>query len=266
MAGWEMRMGPVGLRVKALDRLVEFYRDVVGLPVLERVDDRAILGTPTQPLLVLQAEPSIEPRSQASAGLYHTAFRVPTRAALGDALPRVEGGLTGASDHGVSEALYLRDPEGNGIELYHDRPQSEWPHEDGSLIIPTNPLNLDALRAEATENNRVPTDTDIGHVHLEVTNLQASVGFYSNTVGMRTRYSVPQAAFLAAGDYHHHLGLNTWQERTEPRTGAGLDWFSIITDENPETEMSNQHDLDDVRDPDDISIRVASSPTDVLDA
>ncbi len=226
-----MRMGPVGLGVRELETVAGFYRDVVGLRVRERTDERAVLGTATADLLHLIGDPDQPARPPEAAGLYHVAFRVPTRAALGGALGRTADHLTGASDHGVSEALYLSDPEGNGVEIYRDRPEAEWPSEDGSLVIPTDPLDLESLQAVAEPGDRVPTGTDIGHVHLEVTDLDRAAAFFTDRLGLNRRYAYRGAAFLAAGGYHHHIGLNTWQRRIQPHSGAGIDWLSLVVPE-----------------------------------
>ncbi|MFC6838166.1 VOC family protein [Halomarina ordinaria] len=229
----ETRVGRVALRVADLDRLTAFYRTVVGLDVLTRHDDRATLGAGDAPLLELVAAPDDSPRGDDEAGLFHTAFRVPSRAALAAALARVrdEWRLDGASDHEVSEALYLTDPEGNGIEVYRDRPRTEWPHApDGSVRMSTLPLDLEALSAAAdTPAAVVPAGTDVGHVHLEVTSLASARAFYVDALGLRVRQRYgDEALFVAAGDYHHHIGLNTWNGRSVPRTGRGLDWFELL--------------------------------------
>lgn len=229
MGAWSMpagmRIGPISLRVRALDEVTAFYRDVVGLHPLDRSTDRARLGSNDTVLIELIREDEREPRSREAAGLFHTALRVPNSPALGAALERAEaaGAVTGASDHGVSEALYLADPEDNGIEIYRDRPRDVWPHRDGQLIIPTDPLDLSALRSASDHANHVPEGTDVGHVHLEVSDLDRSRRFYRDRLGMNVRYEVSGACFLAAGEYHHHVGINTWQHRTAPCSGLGLD-------------------------------------------
>jgi catechol 2,3-dioxygenase len=225
----ETSVGRVALDVADLDRLVEFYTAVVGLDVRDRTADRAVLGAGDTPLFELDREPERPARTATAAGLFHTAVRVPSRAALGDALVRIEsqGALAGASDHRVSEALYLRDPEDNGIEVYCDRPRTEWPTRAGRVAMDTRPLDLDALRTAAGGADRVPPGTDVGHVHLEVTDLAATRSFYVDTLGLGVRQEVDGALFLAAGDYHHHVGLNTWNGRSTVAAGRGLDWFEL---------------------------------------
>ncbi|WP_440989014.1 VOC family protein [Haloarchaeobius baliensis] len=226
------RPGRVALVVNDLDRLVDFYRDVVGLDVTSRSDGRATLGTATDPLLELRADPDAPERTATETGLYHVAILFPSRGALGDVLRRVRERwrLTGASDHGVSEALYLTDPEGNGVELYRDRPRSEWPvTDDGRLRMGVDPLDIDALTDRACRLSGVPDGTTVGHVHLEVSDLAAAERFYVDALGLNVRQRYADAGlFLAAGDYHHHLGLNTWNNRRDPPTGRGLRWFELL--------------------------------------
>ncbi|MFD1513573.1 VOC family protein [Halomarina rubra] len=228
----ESRIGRVALRVGDLDRVAAFYESVVGLDRLDATDERATLGVEETPLLELHAHEGLPERTPAETGLFHTAFLFPDRAALGDALARVDDAwrLTGASDHRVSEALYLRDPEGNGVELYRDRPREEWPVADGRVQMDTLPLDLDALREDAAGDSTAgaPAETTVGHVHLEVSSTPDSRSFYVDGLGMALRQDWSGAAFVAAGDYHHHVGLNTWNGRTTPGTGLGLDWFEVL--------------------------------------
>jgi len=227
-------VGCVGLIVNDLDAAVRFYADVVGLRVQSREDDRATLGADGDPLVVLRADPDAPERGRGEAGLFHTAFRLPTRGALGDALDRVQERwqLSGASDHLVSEALYLSDPAGNGVEIYWDRPREEWPVTDeGRVGMDTLPLDLDDLRAAAAGGDAAPDGTDVGHVHLEVTDLAAAREFYVDRLGLDVRQRFGDSAlFVAAGEYHHHVGLNTWNGRSEPASAGtrGLDWFELV--------------------------------------
>lgn len=232
----ETHIGRVALRVADITAVTTFYRDVVGLTVLETTDSRTVLGAGDTPLVVLESAPDADARPASSAGLFHTAIRVPTRAALGDALARIraEWRLDGASDHRVSEALYLTDPEGNGVEIYHDRPPSEWPRrDDGRVRITTEPLDLDPIETAAAGDQGVPPETDVGHVHLEVTDLEAFRAFYVDTLGFTEQTALPNASFVSAGGYHHHLGANTWHHRSTPSEGRGLAWVELVvpTDE-----------------------------------
>jgi len=225
----ETAVGRVALRVGDIDGLVEFYSTVVGLDVQHRTGDRAVVGAGGDPLVELHAAPDAPARGQA-AGLFHTAVRVPSRGALGAALARIEDGwrLTGASDHHVSEALYLRDPEDNGVEVYCDRPREEWPERGGRVEMDTLPLDREDLREAADPDGAsVPEGTDVGHVHLEVTDMAAAREFYVETVGLNVRQAWDGALFVAAGEYHHHVGLNTWNGRSAAAAGRGPDWFEL---------------------------------------
>jgi catechol 2,3-dioxygenase len=258
-------VGRVALRVADLDRMVAFYEDVIGLETLDRADGRAVLGV-DDPLLILLAAPDLPARGPDETGLFHTAFRVPSRAALGAALDRIETEwrLDGASDHHVSEALYLSDPEDNGIEVYRDRPRDDWPiTEDGRVGMDTLPLALDPLRDAAAGADRVPSGTDIGHVHLEVADLDAARSFYVDALGLRVRQAMPAALFLAFGDYHHHVGCNVWNGRSEPAAGRGLAWVELVVDDAEAIRarldreaVANRPDGIEVSDPDGLSIRL----------
>ncbi|GAB3670973.1 VOC family protein [Halopiger thermotolerans] len=237
----ETHLGRTALRVADLEATTAFYRDVVGLRELrcseaESADDyesQVILGAGGTPLLVLEADSAAPERRRSETGLYHTAFRVPTRAALGDALRRVreQWRLDGASDHRVSEALYLSDPEGNGVEIYCDYPREEWPRtDDGRVRMATDPLDLEAVADAATGDDRAPAGTDVGHVHLEVSSLETFREVYVDALGFEVQAEVPGATFVSAGGYHHHVGANTWNGRTEPVADGsrGLSWFEVV--------------------------------------
>lgn len=274
-------VGRLAFTVADVESLSDFYCEVVGLTELARRDDRVELGPPNGSGVLVLRESDKPERPDDAAGLFHAAFRVPNRAALSDALERVrhQWHLDGASDHLVSEALYLTDPEGNGIEIYCDRPRDEWPRPaDGSGVeMDTRPLTFEEL-PDATGNSRVPPATDIGHVHLEVTSLPSSEAFY-RTFGLnvQARYG-EQATFLAAGDYHHHVGLNTWNARSAPTTGRGLAWVEFfIPDGGLEAALHRfeEHDVQvdrrgtnetlnldadaRVADPDDIELRLTDA-------
>ncbi|SIR06448.1 catechol 2,3-dioxygenase [Haladaptatus litoreus] len=224
-------VGRVALRVNDLDRTSSFYEQVVGLEPQSKGDQTAALGAGGVPLLELVEDADAPERTRDETGLFHTAFLVPSRRALADALVRLEDEweLTGASDHRVSEALYCRDPEGNGIELYRDRPREAWPiGDDGRVQMDTLPLDTNELRKEATETETVPSNTVVGHVHLEVSSIAAAREFYADALGMNVRQEYgPSALFLAADDYHHHVGCNVWNNRTKPADGRGLEWFEL---------------------------------------
>jgi catechol 2,3-dioxygenase len=227
-------IGRTALRANDVAELTEFYREVVGLDVLDRGGETTTLGAGGTALLVLESAPDAPARPRDAAGLYHNAFRVPTRGALGDALGRVREAwrLDGASDHRVSEALYLTDPEGNGVEIYRDFPRSAWPlRDDGTVGMGTDPLDLEALAADAAGEEGVPDGTDVGHVHLETASLERFESLYVDTVGFDVMATAPGARFVAAGGYHHHVGANAWQGRSAPAEGRGLAWFEVVLPE-----------------------------------
>ena len=225
-------LGRTALRVDDVDEEVAFYRDVVGLSVLADDGDAATLGAGGAPIVRLEASDR-PPRDPNETGLYHNAFRVPSRGALGDALARVrqQSRLDGATDHGFSEALYLADPEGNGVEIYRDRPRADWPFDDEGHLRPdaSRPLDLDALAADAAGESAAPPGTDLGHVHLEVASVPEATDFYVGTLGFRPTMAMPpNAAFVSAGGYHHHVGLNSWNGRSLPAEGLGLAWVEVV--------------------------------------
>jgi catechol 2,3-dioxygenase len=225
------RIGRTALRVNELDEMTEFYRNVVGLSVLRTSHQTSVLGVDNTPLLILEGDGDALERHRSAAGLYHNAFRVPSREALGDALNRIRDHwqLGGTADHWVSEALYLTDPEGNGIEIYRDYPREEWPRrDDGSVRISTEPLDFTSIEAAAAGESQAPSGTDVGHVHLEVSSLEAFKDFYVETLGFEEQSTVPAASFVSAGGYHHHLGANTWHNRTTENDGRGLSWFEVV--------------------------------------
>ena len=228
------RIGRAALRVADLDRQLKFYRDVVGLELQTQTDATATLGAGGTPLLELERDTDAGSRGT-RAGLFHTAFRVPSRTALGAALDRIRGEwrLDGASDHNVSEALYLSDPEDNGVEIYRDRDRDQWPRApDGSVRMDTLPLDLGAVADASDGATDAPPGTTLGHVHLEATEIGAARAFYVDTLGFDVQMDAGSALFLAAGGYHHHVGANTWHGRTDPAGGRGLAWFEVVVPDN----------------------------------
>lgn len=232
----DSQIGGLALTVADLERSVRFYEDVLGFKLLDRSEGAATLGTAdATPLLHLVEEPGARPMPQRSTGLYHFAVLFPTRADLARALGRIAEQrypLQGASDHLVSEAIYLADPDGNGIEIYRDRAREEWPRIDGEIQMATDPLDLYALLAEAGEVSDAvaPAGTRIGHMHLQVADIPAAEAFYVDALGFDVVFRMPSALFVSAGGYHHHLGLNTWQSRggaPAPAGSAGLRQFTI---------------------------------------
>ncbi|MGH2994074.1 MAG: VOC family protein [Solirubrobacterales bacterium] len=233
------RIGAVRLTVRDADTAREFYERAIGLQTLEHGGDTVRLGVDGEVVVELHGDPDAAAPSQASTGLFHLAVLVPTRRELAAALRRVVGTgwpLDGASDHLVSEALYLTDPDGNGIEIYRDRPRDQWRHENGSVQMATLPLDLGELGAEPggerSEQGGMPSGTRIGHVHLRVADLAEAEAFYSGLLGFEvTVRGYPGALFVSAGGYHHHVGLNTWAGAgaAAPAPGSlGLRSFEIV--------------------------------------
>jgi catechol 2,3-dioxygenase len=229
-------IGAVHLTISDLRRSVLFYEAHLGLVVHRRDDRTAWLGAGGPDLLIL-SQCETAPRVRGTTGLYHFAILVPSRADLSRSLRRlVETGtvMQGAADHGVSEALYLADEDGNGIEIYRDRPRAEWPVVAGQLRMGADPMDLDALLAEAggaDSGAGLARGTVIGHVHLHVSRLADAEAFYVRLLGFELMQQYgPSALFVSAGGYHHHIGLNTWAGvgAPPPPPGAiGLRYFVV---------------------------------------
>ncbi|MBE3589842.1 MAG: VOC family protein [Firmicutes bacterium] len=236
-------LGRVRLRVRDLDRSLEFYEGLLGMARRERSTNRAVLSSRGDgpELVVLEADPAAADRPRRTTGLYHFALLYPDRASLAAAflqLARHDWPFQGFADHLVSEAIYLADPDGNGIELYADRPRLEWRRVGQDLAMDTLPLDLDSLVAELGAERDGPfrgmaPGTVLGHVHLHVSDLSAAEAFYSGVLGFEvTVRGYPGALFFAAGGYHHHVGTNIWAGRGAPRPperAVGLLDFSIHT-------------------------------------
>ncbi len=252
----DARMGMVELSVSDLDRSLAYWQDAIGLRVLSRENRTAELGTET-PLLRFVEEPGARP-ADGFTGLFHVALLVPDRPSLGRFLShtvRERIPLTGLSDHAVSEAIYLRDPDHHGIEVYADRPREQWEGRVGRLMT-TLPLDAGSLLAEADDGRFVglPDGTTVGHVHLRVRDVDETIGFYRDMLGMGlTAQLGDQAAFLSAGGYHHHVGGNTWETRgaePAPEGTARLLRFTIVLPDEAEVERVAQRiEGSEVRDP-----------------
>ena len=234
-----LRIGSVGLVARDLDKLTGFYRDLLGLTVRERTDRVAKLGIGGVTLLEIEHRPDALPDDQAAAGLYHTAFLMPTRqdhARWIMHIARNKVPITGASDHGVSEAFYLDDPEGNGIEVYNDRPRERWTWENGLVTMLTKQLDIEAIledidRGTATYSE-APAGLRIGHVHLRVGSIEKAEEFYRGALGLDLTRRRGGATFMSSGGYHHHVGANVWHSDAAGRRDpdrAGLAWFSMDT-------------------------------------
>lgn len=220
--------GPVELTVADLDRSIEYYERSIGLRVRERGGGRVSLGSESIELLVLVEEPGAPP-SIGHTGLYHFALRVPERVDLARWLAhtaRDRVPLVGLSDHHVSEAIYLSDPDGHGIEIYRDRPRDLWEGQVGERMG-TFPLDVHDLLGELDDPaiepfDGLPADTVMGHVHLKVAQLPETIEFYRDVLGFGLMANLGSAAFLSAGGYHHHIGANTWESlgASPPQPGS----------------------------------------------
>jgi catechol 2,3-dioxygenase len=233
-------LGPVRLTVSDVDRSRRFYELATGLPATELDDGAFALGIDAGvPLIELRGDPGAPALDPRAPGLFHVAILLPGRLDLAVALARLAQAripLTGASDHLVSEALYMSDPDGNGIEIYRDRPRDGWQVRDGVLQMATLPLDLDSLIGELDGQDELspaaPLETRVGHVHLQVSDLAEAERFYGGVLGFDvTVRGYPGALFVSAGGYHHHLGLNTWNSlgSSPAAPGAiGLRSFEIL--------------------------------------
>ena len=232
----DSQIGSVSLTIRNLAQSVDFYQRL-GMTLRKQGDGVAHLGTATTLLLVLHENKDARIVERTS-GLYHFAILVPTRLELAQVLKNLakkQIPIQGYSDHLVSEAIYLADPDGNGIEIYRDRPRKAWQYVDGKLQIGTIPLDLQAILSELNKQDigwdRFSPDTQIGHMHLHVGDLAAAQTFYTVAIGfdLVANYG-SAAAFVSAGGYHHHLGMNTWAGKNAPPSpadGVGLRWFEI---------------------------------------
>lgn len=231
-------IGHVKLKVSQLDTSIAFYENVVGLRVLSRAGNTAVLTADgRKPLVLLEEIPdAVKLPRRSAAGLYHFALLLPDRKALGLSLGNlIRSGIhIGSSDHHVSEALYIADPDNNGIEIYADRPRSSWQYDaEGQVVMATIPLDRDSLLAEAgdAEWNGLPPGTKLGHIHLHVGDLKEAEAFYSGLLGFDivSKYG-DSALFISAGGYHHHIGLNIWAgagASLAPANAAGLAYFTV---------------------------------------
>ncbi|EAC3345283.1 VOC family protein [Listeria monocytogenes] len=236
----ELRLGEVVLNVGHLKEMADFYQEVIGLKLLEENERMVRLGVSgsDEALLVLKKIDNAVVPEVPRIGLFHTAFLLPTRESLADVLLHLAKSgypIDGARDHAYSEALYLHDIEGNGIEIYADRPKAEWMHDgDGNLPMVTEQVDVDSLLQIATDEpfTGMPNGTIIGHVHLQVADADKAEQFYKEVLGMNLTTAIPSARFFAAGDYHHHIGSNVWAGRNLEllqENETGLAWFTIIT-------------------------------------
>ncbi|WYL52513.1 VOC family protein [Aminobacter sp. P9b] len=226
----------VGLKARDAVALANFYRDVVGLQELGRDGETITLGAGSRALLDIEADKAAQPDDPRSAGLFHTAFLLPTRADLGRWIKHAIDKripVDGASDHLVSEALYLTDPEGNGIEIYSDRPHERWKWTGSQVDMATEQLDIGSIVADAGDAGwqGAPDNSIVGHVHLRVGDPALAAEWWNKEFGFDTvaKYG-SSAVFLSSGGYHHHIGANSWQS---PRAGkrdlsrTGLAWVEM---------------------------------------
>jgi catechol 2,3-dioxygenase len=231
-------VGRVDLKVQDLERSVAFYQDVIGFKLFEKTERSAKFTADGKNVLLSIEQPEdVMPKQRRTTGLYHFAILLPRRADLANILKhfvQLRFPLQGASDHLVSEALYLADPDGNGIEIYIDRPASDWTWNESQVVMTTEPLDAEGLLEEDKRGtwNGLPAGTVMGHIHLHVSELDKAEEFYTKGLGFDvvSRYG-PQALFISTGKYHHHIGLNTWNGVGAPKpaeNSVGLRSFSLV--------------------------------------
>lgn len=248
-----LKLGPVCLRVNDLEMMLSFYEKECGLKVTHHDGNSTALacGRSEQPILILNHDERALKSPADAAGLYHYALLVPDRKSLAAAyLSLGNNGVVfdGYADHNVSEALYLSDPEGNGIEIYADRPRSEWKFDDGEVQMATQPLDLESVIKELPKEaddklTGIVEGTRVGHVHLKVTDLQTSITFYRNILGLDLMSYLGSAAFLSVDGYHHHIGMNTWESLGGPRaqkSWLGLEYFVLNIPQANLNELSSR--------------------------
>ncbi len=237
-----LRLGPATLAVADRERSLAFYRDFLGLGVIEEGsrhgEPTITLGAGPQPIIRLVVRPGIAPLPRDVTGLYHAAILLPTRAALARVILRLAETRYrfGASDHAVSEALYLDDPDGNGLEIYRDRPRDQWTWREGRVQMTTVPLDLESIVAELGDGDPrwapMPVGTTLGHMHLRVGDVEAAERFYADTLGFDVVAGFPGARFFSVDGYHHHLGTNAWESangqlRSEGTAGL-VEWEIVL--------------------------------------
>lgn len=249
-----LRIGKASLNVKDLELLVDFYTSKIGMDLIKKENNIAELGVGEKVLLEL-VQVNKESNEKLT-GLYHIAYLLPTRSNLGNALFSLlirNAPLYGASDHGYSEALYLNDPEGNGNEIYADRPKEKWDiREDGTIAGYTIAMDAEGVLAE--KNSHIPVNlpegTIIGHIHLSIKYLDKTKDFYTNILGFDNKFEFPkQAIFMASGLYHHHIAINVWDSanmKLREDGDLGLNYFEIIVEDKKELDRIRAHLKDNI--------------------
>lgn len=237
----------VTLRVKNLEMMTKFYTETIGLTIREQEEKRVMLGT-NMDIVELITDDEFILAERNFQGLYHLAIRVPKERDLGQLLFHfrdVNYSIDGAGDHGYSQALYMHDPEGNGIEIYNDRPISDWTiHEDGTIDAYTDPVNIENLIQGINPNdwNGLPSETDLGHVHLQISDITAARKFYLDGLGFDLKTDMGHAIFISKSGYHHDLGINQWLGIMPvlPKNRTGLDKVSFTVGSADVLRFSNE--------------------------
>ena len=263
-------VGEVGLKVMNINKMKQFYQEIIGFEVISEKQNSVELGAGGKVLLKLDAIDGITPKQDRYAGLYHFAILLPTREDLGKILVHLHQNAIqlGSSDHLVSEALYLSDPEGNGIEIYRDREPEEWNWTNNEVSMAVDPIDAQGLVEAAQKSSEpwkgMPAATVMGHIHLHVSNLADAKNFYVNGLGFEVAASMGgQALFLADQKYHHHIGMNVWNGigiPALPEKTAGLHYYTLIMEREKRdrladnlramgTEIAEQDKYWEVKDP-----------------
>lgn len=242
-------VGEVGLKVMDIEKMKQFYEEIIGLDVISQEQNKVELGAGGNVLLKLETMEGVMPKQSRYAGLYHFAILLPTREDLGKILIHLhqQGIQLGSSDHLVSEALYLSDPEGNGIEIYRDREPEQWNWSNDEVSMTVDPIDSQGLVEEAQKTPEpwkgMPGATVMGHIHLHVSNLMEAKEFYIEGLGFEVVSRLGgQALFLADQKYHHHIGMNVWNGvgiPALPEREAGLHYYTLIMEEEKRSQVVN---------------------------
>ncbi len=228
----------VHLNVQDLQRSLDFYQNIIGFKILEQTERKAVLTADGKtPLVIIEQPEHVIPKQRRTTGLYHYALLLPNRADLAKVILhmiKTQYPLQGGSDHLVSEALYLADPDGNGIEIYCDRPSSSWKWNGDEVVMATEPMNVESIVKEDDGKpwTGLPADTIMGHIHLHVAEFKKVEEFYCHGLGFEIvcRYG-GQALFISTGGYHHHIGLNTWNGVGVPapiENSVGMSSYTVV--------------------------------------
>lgn len=270
-------VGEIALKVMDIQKMKQFYQEIIGFEVISETQNNVELGAGGKVLVKLEAIEGLTPKQGRYAGLYHFAILLPTREDLGKILIHLhqQGIQLGSSDHLVSEALYLSDPEGNGIEIYRDREPEQWNWSNEEVSMAVDPIDAQGLVEEAQKTPELwkgmPDTTVMGHIHLHVSNLMEAKSFYVDGLGFEVVSSMGgQALFLADKKYHHHIGMNVWNGigiPALPEKEAGLHYYTLIMEEEKRskvadnlrtmgTEVTEHNNYWEVKDPSGNSIRL----------